>query len=187
VLTYHYYNDFLSLSINCLNPDVVRIFSLENRTIIQPAISLSSGVAYSNILNQYGDNCIHLSLVTSRGGPVRVPDKSGLNWGQRAGREPNQAYIPIPSTVYNTDFFPERGTPFTVYTDDNQILYCVTAQDNGKALETYQNNSDLGLYFRNRLGVNSGAKVFLSDLDNYGRRDVTICKIDDENYFLDFN
>ena len=185
--TYHYYNKFLAQSINCLDPNVIRIFSLESRPIIEPAISLSPVIDDSCIQNQHEDNCVHLSLVTDRGGSIRVPDKSGLNWGQRDGREPNQAYIPIPSTVYKTDFFPERGTPFIVYTDDNQILDCVTAQDNGKALETYRNNSDLGLYFRRRLGVAPGDKVFLSDLDNYGRRDVAICKLDDENYFLNFN
>ena len=61
------------------------------------------------------------------------------------------------------------------------------AQDNGKAIETYGNNSQLGLYFRKRLGLPSGAFVTLIDLKKYGRTDVTFYKIDDENFFMDFS
>ncbi|MBR1666727.1 MAG: NgoFVII family restriction endonuclease [Bacteroidaceae bacterium] len=38
----------------------------------------------------------------------------GLNWGQRVGREPNQAYLQLDSIVYNSDFFPVKGTYFLV-------------------------------------------------------------------------
>ncbi len=184
--TFNYYSSLEKRSISCLDPSAIEIFSLQNRTMIQPTISNAPLSTTSKKKSKY-THCVHLNLVTDRAGNLRVPDRSGLNWGQREGREPNQAYIPIPSTIYRTDFFPDRGIPFMVYTDDGFILDCVTAQDNGKALETYLNNSELGLYFRRRLGMESGKKVLLKDLDNYGRRDVTICKIDDENYFLDFS
>lgn len=116
-----------------------------------------------------------------------LPQTSGLNWGQREGRERNQAYVKLPAEVYHTDFFPERTIHFTVLTDDNRVLICTRAQDNGKAIHTPHNNSLLGEYFRNRLGVLGGQPVQLGDLNKYGRSDVCFYKIDDETYFMDFS
>ena len=113
----------------------------------------------------------------------------GLNWGQRGGREPNQAYIQLRPDVYHSDFFPVRGIRFTVLTDDGKSLICTRAQksDEGQAIETPQNNSLLGEYFRNRLGLANGEFVKTSDLRNYGRTDVKFYKIDDETFYLDFS
>lgn len=116
-----------------------------------------------------------------------LPLGSGLNWGQRDGREPNQAYIRLPSTVYRTDFFPPVATHFTVLTDDNKVLICTRAQDNGKAIHTPHNNSEIGIYFRQRLRVRLGQPVLKEHLDRYGRNDVCFFKIDDETYFMDFS
>lgn len=43
---------------------------------------------------------INISLLDKNGNP-----QYGLNWGQRDGREPNQAYIQLPIDVYRSDFF----------------------------------------------------------------------------------
>lgn len=114
---------------------------------------------------------------------------AGLNWGQRAHRNPNQAYIPVPVAARHSKFFPPRGTPFTIQTDDGRALIAVIAQDDGKAIETPTNNSLLGEYFRGRLGVANGAFVKKEDLERYGRTSVTFSKIDDddETYFMDFS
>ncbi len=119
----------------------------------------------------------------------KLPARSGLNWGQRPEekREANQAYIKLPSSVYRTSFFPPVGEHFTVHTDDNKVLICTRAQQNGKAIHTPHNNSLIGLYFRNRLGLSSGAFVKKSDLLAYGRTDIDFYKIDDENYYMDFS
>jgi len=74
-----------------------------------------------------------------------------------------------------------------VLTDDNKVMICSRAQQNGKALRTPSNNSEIGIYFRQRLGVPLGDAVQLSDLENYGRTDVCFYKIDDETYFMDFS
>ncbi|MHB1841835.1 MAG: restriction endonuclease PLD domain-containing protein [Sulfobacillus sp.] len=116
-----------------------------------------------------------------------VHGTAGLNWGQRDGREPNQAYIPLRAEVSRTEFFPPRGTHFTVLTDDNKTFICTRAQDNGKAIETPASNSLLGEYFRNRLGLANGARVTTADLRAYGRTDVSFTKIDDETYLMDFS
>lgn len=118
-----------------------------------------------------------------------LPQRSGLNWGQRPeqGREPNQAYIRLPSAVYSTDYFPPRGEQFTILTDDGRPLVCIRAQDHAKAIHTSLNNSDMGRYFRERLGVRLGAAVTTEDLIRYGRADVDFYKIDEETYYMDFS
>lgn len=118
-----------------------------------------------------------------------LPSRSGLNWGQRPElhREPNQAYIKLPSSVYNTDFFPPRTVHFTVLTDDGKVLICTRAQDNGKAIHTPHNNSLIGEYFRNRLGLPNDAPITTDDLLQYGRTTVDFYKIDAETYFMDYS
>lgn len=115
--------------------------------------------------------------------------RSGLNWGQRPeyNREPNQAYIRLTADVYRTNFFPPRGTHFTVLTDDGKVLVCSRDQDNAKAIHTPHNNSLIGEYFRNRLNLQNGVPVLPEHLNNYGRNDVTFYKIDDETYYMDFS
>jgi hypothetical protein len=117
-----------------------------------------------------------------------IHERAGLNWGQRPGREPNQAYIPVP-TPFNRqhpDFFPPLEQSFTMLTDDGQQLICKMAQANRKAIHTTENNSIMGRYFRNRLSVPLGTRVDAQDIVRYGRTSVRVYKIDNETYFLDF-
>ena len=116
-----------------------------------------------------------------------LPAISGLNWGQRDGRDRNQAYIPLKAEIYNTSFFPPNTVHFTINTDDNKTLIATRAQDNGKAIHTPQNNSLIGEYFRMRLGLPNGAFITKDDLLSYGRTDVDFYKIDDETYYMDFS
>ncbi|HOC92939.1 MAG TPA: NgoFVII family restriction endonuclease [bacterium] len=131
-----------------------------------------------------GPDSIRLSFLDRQG---RVPVQSGLNWGQRLGRDKNQAYLRIPAEIARTGFFPPRRHHFNVVTDDGESILCVIAQDNDKAIESKPSNAILGSYFRRRLGLPSGALVLADHLDIYGRTDIAIYKIDDENYYLDFS
>ena len=126
---------------------------------------------------------VTLSLLLRNG---ETPERSGLNWGQRDGRNRNQAYIPVPVSVQRTDFFPERGEQFTVLTDDGDSFIFVRVQENGKALHTTEDNSQLGEYIRSRIGVKSGEYVTRQHLSQYGRTDVTFTKIEEETYLMDF-
>jgi len=122
-----------------------------------------------------------------------LPDgASGLNWAFRPDKPRknlNEAYIQLPPAVYKSDFFPLRGTDFTVLTDDGKSLMCTRAQkdEKGHAIETPENNGILGEYFRYRLGLPYGSKVSKQDLLEYGRTDIEFRKIDDETYELDFS
>lgn len=146
-----------------------------------------------------GHEKIVLSLLTKQGD---VGNGSRLNWGVRPDgkpresvnangsksvRDPNQSYLGLPAALQRSGFFPDVKRRFTVLTDDNKILTCVRAQANGKGIETPQDNSEIGRYFRNRLGLQSGAYISLKDLKAYGRYDVVFYKLDDENYVMDFS
>jgi len=127
------------------------------------------------------------------GGPKatrgEVHARSGLNWGQRPehGREPNQAYIPVPAQIARTGFFPPRGVQFLVNTDDNKAIIMVVAEDGDKALHSPQGNQLIGEYFRMRVGVANGAPVHRRDLDRFGSRFVRFYRIDEESYFMEYS
>lgn len=120
-------------------------------------------------------------------GQLQVPKASGLNWGQRPGREQNQAYLPIPAYIQKIKFFPEPGFPFIIECDDGEVFQCVRAQANGKAIHTPISNSLFGLYFRRRLGVSSGYIVTFDHLSKYGRSSVDVYKESDSKFLLDFS
>lgn len=174
-------------SINCLAPDIdarVKFYDeLYRKNGIARAIEAAQVVEVPEAIDY--EDCHTLSLLSTRDGETHT--QSGLNWGQRAGREKNQAYIPVPARVAQSGFFPNRANHFTLITDDGQSFDCVIAQDGDKAIETTKNNSILGKYFRERLGLPLGVYVTRQHLEAYGRTNVKICKIDNETYFMDFS
>lgn len=133
----------------------------------------------------YGLQKVTLSLLDRSG---KVPNRSGLNWGQRPEyrRNPDQAYLPVRGNLMKCGFFPDRKQHFTVLTDDNKIIECVRAQDGGKAIHTPHDNAEIGRYIRERIGIPSGQVVTAADLARYGRSSIDFFKIDDENYVMDF-
>lgn len=186
-----YYNQLIEDSIYCTHPDSENTIQIYNDSYIRRRARERADIQINEEISQTqpeinAAETVTVSLLANDG---TLPAKSGLNWGQRPElhREPNQAYIRLPSTIYNTNFFPPRGTHFTVLTDDNKVLICSRAQDNGKAIHTPHNNSLIGEYFRSRLGLANGAFITLEDLIRYGRTDITFYKIDEESYLMDFS
>ena len=137
-----------------------------------------------DLMAQDGYQTVTLSLITRTGEPGK---RSGLNWGQRPGRNPNEAYISLPGKIAKSGFFPLEKRHFTAITDDRHQLILRIEQQNDKAITTPARNSDLGEYFRNRLGLANGAFVTRADLDRYGRTDVVFLKLDEETYYMDFS
>ncbi len=181
---YEYYQSLVSQSIYCTHQEVEEQIAfynsqnvaLSNRDIIEEE--------NSNYEAPVGLDKLTVSLLQTNG---EIHQSSGLNWGQREGREKNQAYIPLQADVWRSDFFPEIGQHFTVKTDDKKILLFTRAQQNGKALHTPSNNSLMGEYFRNRLGIANGEFVTKEDLLRYGRTTVDFYKTDEEEYQMDFS
>lgn len=132
------------------------------------------------------DTSVRISLLSKDG---KLPKKSGLNWGQRPeyNRDPNQAYLSIRSDARKQGFLPEKKYTFTLLTDDNVTMDCTVQQEGRKAISTTNDNSELGVYFRNRLNVTSGAMITEQHLKDYGRSDFLLKKLDEETFFLDFS
>lgn len=171
VFVYKLYEKMVDRTIYCTHSEV------DDYVVIKPTDSpLSTG---GDVL----ENCI-LSFLTRTGEPGT---KSGLNWGQRNKRNRNEAYIPLPSKIAKSGFFPLNKQHFLVVTDDHHTLQLRVEQQNDKAITTPSSNALLGEYFRNRLGLANGAYVNANDLKSYGRTDVTFYKIDDEQYYMDFS
>lgn len=129
---------------------------------------------------------VTLSLLTAKG---EIHTRSGLNWGHRDNRNRDEAYIPIRSKVHkeNPGFFPPPKQRFLMETDDGVLFTCVIAQERDKAIETPDGNNLLGEYFRDRLGLPRGIFVTKQHLENYGRTDVEITKIDQDLFTMDFS
>lgn len=167
-------------TINCQDP------SIDNLGIIYDTIRNPQPKNLQDIAQT--KEVVNLPLFSER--KQRMHERSGLNWGQRPeySREPNQAYIPVPISIHNEhpDFFPPKDQEFTMLTDDGDSFVCVMAQDNRKAIETRYDNSILGRYFRRRLNIEQGAFVSMSDLEKYGRKFITVYKMNSELYYFDF-
>ncbi|WP_083849419.1 restriction endonuclease PLD domain-containing protein [Spirochaeta africana] len=128
-----------------------------------------------------------LPLTIRKGNNEQVPYTSGLNWGQRPGRNQDQAYLAVPAHIQKSGFFPLAGEIFKVYTDDGEIWDCARRQANGKAIHTIDDNSKLGLYFRKRLNLYPGDLITINHLLNYGRTSVEFYKKSRYEFILDFN
>lgn len=175
---FDYFNLIEEDSIYCTNGEVEEYIRMYRENPVLDCESSEHKEAH------WENDSVTLSLLSKSG---EVGSRSGLNWGQRDGREPNQAYIPLPASIARSGFFPLNKQHFTVITDDNKSLVLRVEQQNDKAITTPENNSRIGEYFRNRLGVSNGAPVWRSDLERYGRTDVTFYKYDDEQFYMDFS
>jgi hypothetical protein len=176
---FSYFNEIERDSIYCTHSEV------EENIVLRPTNPvLEAENGHIQILSGHNIEHVKLSLLAKNGDIGR---RSGLNWGQRKEREPNQAYIPLPARIAHSGFFPLQGQHFSVITDDNKHLILRVEQQNDKAITTPMNNSLLGEYFRNRLGVANGEFVSRADLESYGRTDVDFYKLDDEHFYMDFS
>ncbi len=173
-----FYKKLETLSIYCNHQDAESFCTKKaNQTMI-----LESSLRKIQKTND--DESVMLPLYSVK--ESRMHEKSGLNWGQRDGREKNQAYIPIPVEIVRGNFFPKKGEHFSVLTEEGFPLVCVVAQDGNKAIETPHNNSILGKYFRKKLGVPLDKKVTLEHLDKFGNRYVKFIRLDNEDYLMEF-
>ena len=164
------------------SPDITNFIDIFS----EPSMD-KSAIEESYITDLASQDYVDLPLVMTRPGENgEVHAKSGLNWGQREGRNPDQAYIPVPSAVSKSDFFPDKGVHFQMVTDDGEAFICTIAQEGNKAIETPNDNSILGKYFRKRLGLNSGEFVTKEHLQQFGSNQVRIYKEDYESFRLFF-
>ena len=171
-----YYDTVEARSINCNSNEVENYIRIHKH---------SPNYNYERLqIDTTSDAVQKLSLVSKNG---EVPKSSGLNWGQRPNRNPNQAYIPLPSQIARTGFFPLNKRPFTVIADDGWCAVMRVEQDNDKAITTPGNNAELGEYLRGRLGLDAGELVTVEHLNAHGRQDIEFTKLDDEHFMMNFS
>ena len=139
-----------------------------------------------------------LALVSARSG--EVPDGSGINWGFAAANvNPNDAYLPISVGMIRDlpGLIPpragNRNSPVELLWDDGEVMVgylegsqYVDGRLFPKQLASHDEKAILGKYLRRRLGVEPGRKVTMTDLDRYGRKNITISQLGVGRYFLDF-
>lgn len=180
-----YYNHIKSGSVLCNDNDITTKIKIKDDVDVVRGIRGNNGSVSPASWMLEGREYVILSLLSTRTG--ETPSRSGINWGQRAGRNHDQAYLAIPTSIQVSGFFPSRPMRFMIHTDDGVILDCTRAQAGGKGIQTYTDNSILGRYLRARIGVPGGVFVTTQNLRDYGRTNVTIYKIDDENYYMNFS
>ncbi len=175
---YNYYIEAENRSCFCSHSEIDDMVIIRNNhPILDSETELLGGISCGSV------ESLRLSLLTNKG---IVGETSGLNWGQRKGRNPNEAYIRIPIPIARQNFFPP-DRHFTALTDDGHNLILRVEQQSNKALTTPLNNSLLGEYFRKRLNLPNGKAITREDLEKYGRTDVVFARIDDELFYMDFS
>lgn len=133
---------------------------------------------------------VFLPLYSMRGGMKHVPEKSGLNQWNAAGRprDPNEIYIPIPVWIHRTfeNFFPPRDEAFELTLPDRMTMNAKVCQDNSKALMSNP-NSALGKWLlRDVLNLPERELLTYDKLQAIGLDTVVIYKIDSGHYDIDF-
>ncbi len=135
---------------------------------------------------------IFLPLYSTRSGQDQkeVPEKSGLNQWNAAGRERNydEVYIPIPAWIHriNEGFFPKRDTPFSLKLPNKKIIEVKVCQEGSKALMSNPNKALGEWILRDVLNLKEGELLTYKKLEDIGLDSVIIYKISDTEYEIDF-
>ncbi len=141
-----------------------------------------------------------ITLLTSTGKMHRT---GGLNWGSNALNHTRSydSYIPIHIGTIRANpglFYPKTDVQQVInfYWDDNVVMQGLfegnlrdiqTGLIYPKQISSTPHKDILGIYFRTRLGLLANRRIAMEDLVNYGRTTVTIERLDDLNYTLDFS
>jgi hypothetical protein len=133
---------------------------------------------------------IFLPLYSAKAEKKYVPEKSGLNQWNAAGRprDPNEIYIQIPAWIHRvfTEFFPPRDENFILILPGGIEMTAKVCQDNSKALMSNP-NSELGKWLlRDVMNLNERELLTYDKLEEIGLDSVVIYKTDDGKYDIDF-
>ena len=133
---------------------------------------------------------IFLPLYSKKGGEKIVPEKSGLNQWNAAGRlrDPNEVYIQIPAWVHKKypKFFPPRDVSFTLLLPNSSEMSAKVCQDNSKALMSNP-NSELGHWLlRDVLALGERELLTYDKLNRIGLDSVVVYKVGSKKYDIDF-
>lgn len=131
-----------------------------------------------------------LPLFSDRGNKRHVPEKSGLNQWNAAGRprNANEIYIPIPIWIHKKypHFFPDRDKPFQLSLPDKSLLYSKVCQDNRKALMSNPNSALGEWLLRQVMDLTERELLTYEMLERLNIDSVIVYKHSEEHYSIDF-
>jgi hypothetical protein len=156
--------------------------------------------AIKNIMSQLGGKLkfapirleqdhVLLPLFSDKGGR-KVPERSGLNQWNAAGRarDYNEVYVPIPAWIHKKfpDFFPSRDIPFDLRLPNGEILNVKVCQEGGKALMSNPNLALGKWLLRTVMNLAEGELLTYEKLEQLGLDSVVVYKELDGFYTIDF-
>lgn len=150
-------------------------------------LSYETEVKTNIVINQY--ESVILPLFSNRGGR-NVPEKSGLNQWNAAGRprNDNEIYIPIPAWIHKSfsEFFPSRDDAFTLKLPNGNELSAKLCQAGSKALMSNP-NLELGKWLlRDVMNLKQRELLTYEKLQVIGIDSVEVYKIGEKEYKIDF-
>lgn len=159
---------------------------------IDRQLMVADDVVYSKEDNKIKDSII-LPLYSTRSG--KVPNKSGLNNWNAAGRKrhEDEVYIPVPSWIhkvkkgfFNYNTADNRTDPFDVKLPNGERLSMRVTQAGGKGLQSNPNSALGNWILRDVLQIMPKVLVTSEMLDTIGIDSVQLSKMENNKYSLDF-
>jgi hypothetical protein len=164
-----------------------------NVSILQDPIALIENIVHDNNLTISGireEPHVFLPLYSTTSEQKYVPEKSGLNQWNAAGRprKYNEIYIPIPIWIHRKfpRFFPNRDCEFNLTLPNENILRAKVCQDNGKALMSNPNTALGEWLLRDILSIEEGVLLTYDRLRELGVDSVVIYKHGRRDFSIDF-
>lgn len=133
---------------------------------------------------------IYLKLYSYKGKERFVPEKSGLNQWNAAGRtrDPDELYIPISREDHRKapDFLPQRDTPFSLKLPNGEIICAKVCQQDSKALMSNPNKLLGKWLLRDVFNLKKQELLTYDMFEKVGVDSVLIQKINNGLYSIDF-
>lgn len=192
---YHHYSfnkskSVLQMHFNLENP----VDSIETCVIDNPFDSIVDFIKNNkfekfNAKYILGDNAIYLPLYSTKSEDKEPGLRSGLNHGQRPGRDRDQVYIPVPSAIHQIfpKFFVQSlEHKFDLVLPNGEILSAKLCQDGLKGLMS-DPNTGLGKWLlRDVMNLSPETLVTREILDTLNIDSVLVVKETNNRYKIDF-
>lgn len=171
----------------------ISIYEFKVKILDDPYELLSRFVNYNTSVEKVAlapkYESVILPLFSDRGGR-NVPEKSGLNQWNAAGRKRNinEIYISIPTWIHRIfpDFFPDKDTSFTLRLPNGNELSAKMCQAGRKALMSNP-NLELGKWMlREVMDLEEGELLTYEKLQELDIDSVEVYKLSDKEYKIDF-
>lgn len=158
--------------------------------ILSSLVEQSISVTPNSQITVQQENQLCLRLYSTKSTGLKyVPEKSGLNQWNAAGRhrDPNEIYIPYPREDRDRgEFFPPRDTPFDLKLPNGEWITAKVCQQDGKAIMSNPNRLLGEWLLREVFELNEGQKITYDMLREFNIDCVIFTKLDNGRYTVNF-